>query len=202
MVEFSQTPIDKSQLPPVVVDHHIMGLHIPVHDPLGVAIVQSLQELEDVVANVPIRKSRVQCFEVYVVDMLEDEAWGQRPWISNSVKQLDDVRAAAKILQDQDLSLDLLLLDGLQNLDDALGLERHVRALEDLAVLPTADFSDYLIVVLVTPVDRVDLVVVILTRPVYQSVAVEARQALWPPPGARRHGRCEGVAGPDGRAGP
>merc|ERR1719284_2207534 len=67
--------------------------------------------------------------------------------------------------------------------------------LEDFAVLPAADFPDYLVVVLVTPVDRVDLVVVILARPVCQSVAVEARQALGPPPGARRHGRCERVAG-------
>lgn len=54
--------------------------------------------------------------------------------VANDVEQSDDVRTAAEVLQDLDLALYLLLLDRLQNLDDALLVVDDVDALEDLGV--------------------------------------------------------------------
>ncbi len=39
--------------------------------------------------------------------------------IADNIQQLDDVGAAVEVLQNFDLASDLLLLDGLQDLDDA-----------------------------------------------------------------------------------
>lgn len=58
--------------------------------------------------------------------------------IPDDIEQGDDVRAAGQILQDLDLSLDFLLLDGLENLDDAFLVVDDVDALEDLRVLAAA----------------------------------------------------------------
>ena len=42
----------------------------------------------------------------------------------------------------------LLVLDGLEDLDDALGVVRDVDALKHLTILATADLADDLVVVL------------------------------------------------------
>lgn len=95
MVEFREPPIDEPQLSLVVVDHHVVRLHIPVHDPVRVAVVQSLQQLVDVVPNVEVGEGRVQHFEVDVVHVLEDEARGLALRVANHVQQLNDVLPAA-----------------------------------------------------------------------------------------------------------
>ena len=83
--------------------------------------------------------------EVGVVDVLEDEGRGSRDGVLDDALQGDDVGAAAKVLQDLDLALDLLLLDRLQRFDDALLVVRDVDGLEDLTVLATAQFTDKLL---------------------------------------------------------
>lgn len=40
--------------------------------------------------------------------------------IPNDIQQRDDVRSTSNVLQNLDLSLNLLLLDGLEHFDDAL----------------------------------------------------------------------------------
>lgn len=49
MVKLRQTPIDESQLLLLVIDHYVVWLHVPVHDPVRVRIVQRLEKLEDVI---------------------------------------------------------------------------------------------------------------------------------------------------------
>ena len=83
--------------------------------------------------------------EVGVVDVLEDEGRGSRDGVLDDTLQGDDVGAAAKVLQDLDLALDLLLLDRLQRFDDALLVVRDVDGLEHLAVLATAQLPDKLL---------------------------------------------------------
>ena len=77
--------------------------------------------------------------------MLEDESRGSRDGILDDALQGDDVGAAAKVLQDLDLSLDLLLLDRLECFDDALLVVRDVDRLEHLAVLATAELAHKLV---------------------------------------------------------
>ena len=86
---------------------------------------------------------------VDVVDVLEDQARGSAVGVPDDVEELDDVWAAAQVLQDLDFSLDLLLLHGLQDLDDTPLLVVDVDALEHLTVLATADLANDLVVLLV-----------------------------------------------------
>ncbi len=53
-----------------------------------------------------------------------------------------------EIFQYLDLPLDLLLLDWLEGLDDALFIVGHVDRLENLAILSAAKLADELVVVL------------------------------------------------------
>jgi hypothetical protein len=58
--------------------------------------------------------------------------------ISDHVQEGDNVWPAGQVLQDLDLPLDLLLLDGLEHLDDAFLVVDDVDALEDLGVFASA----------------------------------------------------------------
>jgi hypothetical protein len=42
-----------------VINHNVVGLDIAVHDSLGVAEVQRLKKLKDVVADIKVGESRV-----------------------------------------------------------------------------------------------------------------------------------------------
>ena len=45
MIELGQAPVNEPQAPVLVVDHHVVRLDVPVHDPHAVAVVQSPQQL-------------------------------------------------------------------------------------------------------------------------------------------------------------
>lgn len=68
--------------------------------------------------------------------------------ITDNIKQGDDIGTACEVLEDLDLSLDLLFLDRLQHLDAALFIVDSVESLKDLRVLATSDFAHNLVVVL------------------------------------------------------
>ena len=56
-----------------MIDHNVMRLDITVHDAFAVTVVQSLQQLEDVVPYVVVLELGVETPEVGVVDILEDQ---------------------------------------------------------------------------------------------------------------------------------
>lgn len=58
--------------------------------------------------------------------------------VSNDIKQGDDVGATGQVLKNLDLSLDLLLLDRLQDLDDAFLVVHNVDAFEHFGILSAA----------------------------------------------------------------
>lgn len=58
--------------------------------------------------------------------------------VSHDVQQRNNVGPAGQVLQDLDLPLDLLLLNGLENLDYTFLVVDDVDALEDLGVFATA----------------------------------------------------------------
>ena len=179
VVELCQTPINEAQLALLVVDHDIMWFDITVHDTVGMAIVQSLEQLEDIETNIEVRESRVKDLEVCVVDMLEDERGSLGLRIAYHVEQLDDVCSPAHVLQDLNFSFDLLLFDGLEDFDDTLGVVDGVDALEDLRVLAAADLSNYFVLFLVTPVHREGLIVPILSGTVDVHVGVDTATCEW-----------------------
>ena len=56
-----------------MINHDVVRLHIPVHDPLAMAEVQSLKQLEDVVPDVEILELGIQAAEICVVDIFENQ---------------------------------------------------------------------------------------------------------------------------------
>jgi hypothetical protein len=54
VVELRQAPVDEPELPVLVVDHDVVRLHVAVHDPVAVAVVQRLQQLVQVEADVVV----------------------------------------------------------------------------------------------------------------------------------------------------
>ncbi len=90
--------------------------------------------------------------------------------------------ASPEVLQYLDLTIDLLLLDRLERLDDALLVVGDVDRLENLAILPPAQLADQLVVVLVAPLDHVALVVPVFAGAVRVDVCVDAGAA------GQRHG--------------
>lgn len=113
MIEFSQTPIDKSQLPICMINHNIVRLHISVCDTLGVAVVQCFQDFIHVVSDVKVSEALIQSPEVNVASIyvLHNESGGLSHRISYYVNQVYNVDASPQSLEDLDLSSDLSLLN-------------------------------------------------------------------------------------------
>lgn len=172
MVKLRQPPINQPQLTLLVIDHHVVRLYVTVHHTIRVAIVKRLQKFKDIIANVKVRKRRVQHLEVSVVDVLKDERGRLALRIANDVQQLDNVGTAAHVLKDLNLALNLLLLDWFEDLDNALGVVDDVHALKDLAVFSAANLPNDFVLFLIAPVNREGFVVPIVTRTVDVNVGV------------------------------
>jgi hypothetical protein len=56
-----------------MIDHNVMRFDIAMHDALAVAVVESLEQLKDVVPDINVVELGVEASEVRVVDKLEDE---------------------------------------------------------------------------------------------------------------------------------
>lgn len=65
---------------------------------------------------------------------LENEGRCSRDGVLHDIEQGDDIGAALQILENFDLSLDLLLLHGLQDFHDNLLVRRDFHAFEDLKI--------------------------------------------------------------------
>mmetsp|Transcript_14153 Transcript_14153/g.26511 ORF Transcript_14153/g.26511 Transcript_14153/m.26511 type:complete len:211 (+) Transcript_14153:202-834(+) len=71
VIKLGEAPINEPKFPVLVVNHDIVRLDVPVHDPLRMAVVESPENLEDVVADVVIGECGIQLLEISVVDVLE-----------------------------------------------------------------------------------------------------------------------------------
>ena len=54
VVELGQPPVDQSQSPVLVVDHHVVRLHVAVHDAHAVAVVQGPQQLVQISPDIVV----------------------------------------------------------------------------------------------------------------------------------------------------
>ena len=76
MIELGQAPVDESKLSVLVIDHDVVGLDVAVHDAEAVAIVECLQQLVQVEADVVVGKSLIELLEVCVLDVFQNEGRG------------------------------------------------------------------------------------------------------------------------------
>lgn len=98
MVELGETPVDETELSLLMIYHDIVGLHVPMHDAIGMTEIQSLEQLEYVISNIVIRQRWIQNLEIGVVDVFKDQGRSFGLRISHNVQQPDDVGSTAQIL--------------------------------------------------------------------------------------------------------
>jgi len=92
----------------------------------------------DVVAHVVVLELGVEGAEVGVINVLEDKGRGFGLRVADDIEESDDVGTAGEVLQDLDLALDLLLLNGLEDFNDAFLVVDDVEAFEDFGVFTAA----------------------------------------------------------------
>lgn len=125
-----------------MIDHDIVRLHIAMHDTLTMAEVQRFEELIDIVADIVVGESRIERAEVGIVHILEHQTRGFALTVADHIQQSYHVGTTCQILKNLDLTLNLLLLNWFEDLDDTLLVVDHIDALEDFRVLSTAYSSD------------------------------------------------------------
>jgi hypothetical protein len=55
-----------------MIDHNVMRFHISVHDALAMAVVESLEQLKNIVPDIDIVEFGIQTSEVGIIDVFED----------------------------------------------------------------------------------------------------------------------------------
>ena len=96
-----------------MVNHDVVRLHIAVHDSLRVAVIERLQNLEHVEADIEVVETLVEFAEISVtsIDKLSDNGRGLRQWVAHNIDQLNNVNAVLQGLQDLNLAANLVLLN-------------------------------------------------------------------------------------------
>lgn len=77
MIELGQTPVDQSEMSFVMIDHHIVWFHIPVHDSHWMAIIKGLEQFIQIISDLIVRKSLIQLLKI-TNQLKENVIW--KPW--------------------------------------------------------------------------------------------------------------------------
>jgi hypothetical protein len=142
-----------------MVYHDIVRPHISVHNPPRMTKIKCLathqqhdttdvnhrphfDQLKHVISHIEIRKSRVQDPKIHIMHIFHDQTRYPGSRIADEVQEGDDIRTAGKILEDLDLSFDLHLIDGLENLDGAFLFRDGVQSFEYLKRQPFQTRTD------------------------------------------------------------
>jgi hypothetical protein len=137
-------------------------------------VIQRLEQLKNIIPNVKVGQRGIQNLEIRIIHMLKNERGSLALRIPHHIQQLNNIRPPTHILQNLDLALNLLLLDGLEDFDDAFGVVAHVVAFEYLGVFAAADLADYLVVFLVAPVYGEGFVVPVVAGAVDVDIGVDS----------------------------
>ena len=120
--------------------------------------------------------------------------------VAHYIQQRDDVGPARQILQDLDFSLYLLLLDGLEDFDDAFLVVDDIDALEDLRVFSAPNLADHFVVLQDAPRDVDRVVVPVGAGHVRIDVGIDAGNARRAGGIVQRHAGRKSVLGRRRRA--
>jgi len=94
--------------------------------------IAHFEKFEHVISDIIIGESRVEDFEVDIVDVFRDQAWDLGSRIANHVQQGHDIWTSSQVLENFDFPFDLLLLDGFEDFDDTLLVVDDMNTFEDL----------------------------------------------------------------------
>ena len=151
MVELGKTPIDEPQFFLDIVDDDIKRLDVSMHDSVGVRELEGLEHLKDVKSSLEVGESGEELLGLGVVHVLVHETRHAADLLLKQVNKLDNVWTSIDCLADLDLSVDLLLLDGLEDLDHALEVVGFAVTKIYLGVLASAKLVVAFVVVNIAP---------------------------------------------------
>ena len=98
VVELGESSVDESELSLVVVDHYVVRLDVSVDNSLAVAVIEGFQDFVHVKADIEVRQSWEELFEVDVINIFEDEAGSLALSVSHDVDQFYNIDAALQVL--------------------------------------------------------------------------------------------------------
>jgi hypothetical protein len=107
-----------------------------------------LEQFKNVIAHIIIRETRIENFEFGVINTFEDERGSLGLIVSNQIQQTNNVGATRQILKNFDFSLNLLLLDWFQNLDNTFLVVGHANSFKHFRILSPPNFTNDFIVIL------------------------------------------------------
>mmetsp|Transcript_5180 Transcript_5180/g.6764 ORF Transcript_5180/g.6764 Transcript_5180/m.6764 type:complete len:205 (-) Transcript_5180:5-619(-) len=153
------------------------------------AVIQSFQQLKNVITNIIVRERRIQDFKVGVVDMFKDERRCFGLWIPDHIQQLDNVGTTAHVLQNFDFTLNFLLFYRLEDFNHTFRIVHHIDALKHFTVFTAANLTNHFILFLISPIHSQCFVIPIITGTVHIHVGVNSGPAHF---GTSRVGNSDG----------
>jgi hypothetical protein len=121
-----------------MVNHDIVRLDISVHDAFTVAEVQRLEEFENIVSHIIVHKPRIQRPKISVIHVFENQARSLALTVPYYIQERDNIWPTGQVLEDLDFSLYFLLLDRLEDFNNAFLVVDDIDPLEYFRVFPSS----------------------------------------------------------------
>ena len=145
-VKVGEAPIDYSQVARLVIDNHVAGLQVAVHDPIIVRVCHGLENFVGVQSYVHVCELARNYLGLNVWHIFVDENRSLRVLITQDVVELDNIWAAVEGLEDFDLPEVPFDFDWFENFEYARFVIGQIDALKDLRVRSTAQLFKHLVV--------------------------------------------------------
>ena len=120
-----------------------------MHNSVGMAIIESFQELEKIIPNIIVSKSWIKDFEIGIIHVLKNERWGFRLWITDNIQKLNDILSAGEILQDLNFTLNFLLLHRFQDFNYTFRVIINIESCENLTILSPPNLANNFVILLI-----------------------------------------------------
>ena len=127
-VVVSKSVIDQSKFLLLMVDNNVEWFDVSVHDSVRMSVLQCLKNLVGVESDFEISHHHDKLFRFNVRNVLENQRWSIRCLVTHHIKQLHNVRTSVQRLQYFNLSVNLLVSDWLENLNDTPLVVEYVAA--------------------------------------------------------------------------
>ena len=155
LVEVSQAPVDHSEVTLIMVDHDIERFDVAVHDAVRVGVIERLEDLVDVDADVHVVEAADELLCLDVRDVFEHEAWSLRALLANNVVHSYDVGASVQVLEDLGFTIDFFSPHGLQDFDNAFLVIGKTTSLVHFGIFAASQLLHDLVLGEVSPLDIV-----------------------------------------------
>ena len=145
-VKVGEAPIDYSQVARLVIDNHVTGLQVAVHDSIIVRVCHGLKNFVGIQSYVHVSELARNDLGLNVWHVFVDENRSLRVLITQDVVELDNIWTTVEGLEDFDLPEVSFNFDWFENFEHARFVIGQIDTLKDLGVRSTAQLFNHLVV--------------------------------------------------------